>query len=146
MIRYVIEYAKSLNARDDVFIWLKTTGNKYLKIQKVTTSELEHIIDFFMSDKAPQRLLKMSLQDAKRKAKEWSEASQKKGAQIKESEGDIEPILTFDDGSKIVKLITKSAYQREGFLMSHCLGGYSLKAGVDIYSYRDNKNLPHATF
>jgi hypothetical protein len=30
--------------------------------------------------------------------------------------------------------------------MSHCVGGYTLTNDCLIYSYRDSKNMPHATF
>lgn len=109
-------------------------------------SDVEHILDFLVSSAAPIRLQKMSYQDAQRKAKEWSERNQKKGRDLTDSADDIETIHAFKDGSKIVKLKTKSAFSREGFLMNHCVGGYSLSDDRLIYSYRDKKNMPHATF
>lgn len=53
--------------------------------------------------------------------------------------------MDLGDGTKIVKLLTKKAYEREGFLMRHCLGGYAV-GNTTIYSLRDGSNSPHVTF
>lgn len=141
------QYAKHLNANDEVLCWLRTAGKKAINKKTVTESEMEHIIDFLVSSAAPERLQKMSVTDAKRKAKEWSEKNQKKGKNLSDSDDDIETIHDFLDGTRIVKLKTKKAFQREGFLMSHCAGGYNPDSkDCLIYSYRDSKNMPHATF
>lgn len=153
MIEDLEKYATSLNANNEVMSWLKTTGQKVLKkaffglTHRKCVEDLEHIIDYFVSQTAPKRLQKMSFVDAKRKAKEWSEANQKKGRGLIDSSDDIEIIHDFKDGRKIVRLKTKKALQREGFLMSHCAGGYQPDlTDCHIYSYRDEKNMPHATF
>lgn len=147
MIEQLEEYAKHLNANDEVISWLKTTGKKALKTEQADNSALEHIVDFFVSSAAPTRLQKMSILDAKRKADEWSKANQKKGRDLIDGLDDIETIHDFKDGTKIVRLKTKKAFQREGFLMSHCAGGYSPdNKDQQIYSYRDKGNIPHATF
>lgn len=151
MIEKLEEYAKHLNASAEVLGWLRTTGKKsYTKAfagLRDLTSELEHILDFLVSPVAPQRLQKMSYADAKRKAGEWSKTNQKKGRDIVDGADDIETIHDFLDGTRIVRLKTKQALQREGFLMGHCVGGYSPdSANCMIYSYRDEKNRPHATF
>lgn len=147
MIEQLEEYAKHLNASDEILAWLRTTGKKAIKTEQVDSSKLEHILDFFVSPSAPMRLQKMSITDAKRKAEEWSTANQKKGRDLLDTDDDIETIHDFKDGTKIVRLKTKKAFQREGFLMSHCAGGYSPEtSGQHIYSYRDAENMPHATF
>lgn len=143
----ILKYADAINLNKEALSWLNTTGKKYLKKQEVTISELEHILDFFNSSSSPKRLQKMSIKDAKRKTLEWQTSNQKKGKNLKDTKEDIEKFYTFEDGTSIVKLKTKKAYQREGFLMSHCLGGYNPKESeYDIYSYRDKENNPHATF
>lgn len=141
-------YAKHLNANEEVFSWLRTTGKKAItRIPSIAQQEIEHILDFLVSSAAPPRLQKMSFVDAKRKAKEWSDRSQKKGRDLKDTDEDLEMIHDFLDGTKIVRLKTKKALQREGFLMGHCVGGYSVEnPNQFIYSYRDSKNMPHATF
>ena len=142
----VLSYAKSINASQEVFDWLATTGAKSLKKKLADESDLEHIVDYFISGSAPSRLRKMSFKDAKRKAKEWSEANQKKGRNLIDEDSDIETVYDFLDGTRIVILKTKKAYQREGFMMNHCVGGYQISDDVHIYSYRDAQNMPHATF
>lgn len=146
MIEELESYAKGIGASEDVFTWLQTTGKKHLALQKTTVSELEHIIDYFVSPVAPRRLQKMSIVDAKRKSEEWSKANQKKGKNLTDDIEDVETIHDFLDGTRIVKLKTKKALQREGFLMNHCVGGYSIGENCLIYSYRDKNNQPHATF
>ncbi len=142
----VTNYANGMNANDEVLGWLKTVYKNYSKTNP-TSHEIEHIIDFLVSPAAPTRLRKMSYVDAKRKAAEWSKANQKKGKNLSDSDADIELIHDFLDGTRIVRLKTKSAFQREGFLMSHCVGGYSPDdKNCLIYSYRDKNNMPHATF
>lgn len=146
MFEELQSYANGLSASQEVLSWVNTTAKKAIAKRGATLSELEHVIDYFISGDAPTRLQKMSYEDAKRKAKEWSERSQKKGRNLIDTDEDIKGIYKFRDGSRIVKLKTKKALQREGFLMSHCVGGYNLNAECLIYSYRDSKNMPHATF
>lgn len=147
MTEQIEAYANHLNANSEVLSWIRTTGKKAILKKLTNESDLEHLVDFFVSNAAPKRLQKMSIQDAKRKAKEWSERNQKKGRNLVDSNEDIETVHDFLDGTKIVRLKTKKAFEREGFLMSHCVGGYNPNtAEMFIYSYRDEKNLPHATF
>lgn len=147
MIEQLEEYAKQLNANEEILLWLTTTGKKALKTEKADASSLEHILDFFVSTAAPRRLQKMSIVDAKKKAEEWSKANQKKGRDLIDGDEDIETLHAFPDGTKIVRLKTKKALSREGFLMSHCVGGYDVnRENCHIYSYRDAENFPHATF
>lgn len=142
----IVNYAKGMNANDEVLGWIATVYKNYAA-KNPTSHDIEHIIDFLVSPQAPSRLRKMSYPDAKRKADEWSKSNQKKGKNLEDSDEDIEVIHDFLDGTKIVRLKTKRAYQREGFLMSHCVGGYSPDdKNCLIYSYRDSKNMPHATF
>jgi PcfJ-like protein len=142
----LIAYATSLNASKDVIWWIENVGKKNIKANKTTISELEHIVDWMVSNDAPSRLMKMSLKVAKDCAEKWMSANTKKGKNIVDSDGDIDPFMEFDDKSKIVILKTNNAFKREGFLMGHCLGGYSVRDGFEIYSLRDDKNNPHATF
>lgn len=146
MLEQLKEYAKHLNASSEVISWLDTSGKKAILSKKIDQGQMEHILDFLVSNQAPSRLQKMSVVDAKRKATEWSESQQKKGKHLKDSDEDMETIHDFLDGTRIVVLKTKKALQREGFLMGHCVGGYSIQDNQKIYSYRDNNNMPHATF
>lgn len=146
MIEDLEKYAQGMGANNEVVSWLQTTGKKAIKLEKIGQTDMEHVLDFLVSSAAPSRLQKMSIENAKRKAEEWSKANQKKGSGFIDSDDDIETLHAFPDGTKIVKLKTKKAFQREGFFMSHCVGGYSPSTDCLIYSYRDAKNLPHATF
>lgn len=147
MLENLEKYAQAINASNEVLEWLRAAGKNALKKQKISDSEVEHILDFLVSSAAPTRLQKMSVEDAKRKAHEWSEANKKNGRDLIDTLDDIEVIHQFNDSTSIVKLKTKKAFQREGFLMNHCAGGYNPdSADCLIYSYRDANNLPHATF
>lgn len=147
MLEEIINYAKGMNTNDEVMSWINSVLKNYLAKKSASVSEVEHIIDYLISSSAPPRLRKMSYPDAKRKSDEWSKTNQKKGKSLVDLDSDIETVHDFFDGTRIVKLKTKKAYQREGFLMSHCVGGYSPDdKNCQIYSYRDSKNIPHATF
>ena len=141
-----MEYAKALGASTEVLQWCATVLAARQRKQPLATQvEVEHIIDFLVSPAAPSRLRRMSYQQALAGAEKWSAAQQKKGMHIQETAQDVEVLHEFADGARIVKLLTKTAYQREGFLMRHCLGGYNVD-NTTIYSYRDAGNQPHATF
>lgn len=142
----LISYAKSLTVNEEILAWINTAAKKAIKDQNTNESQLEHVIDWLISGNAPQRLRKLSVKDALRLSEKWMESNQKKGKNLIDDKNDIKTFLRFSDGSKIVKLISKKAFEREGFLMSHCLGGYSLRENYDIYSLRDSENSPHATF
>lgn len=147
MIEILNEYANAVNATSEVRHWLNTTGKKALEKKLSSESDLEHVLDFLVSPAAPSRLQKMSFVDAKRKASEWTDRNKKKGRNLIDTDQDIDIFHRFEDGSAIVLLKSKSAYQREGFMMNHCVGGYDPKnSDCQIYSYRDAKNEPHATF
>jgi hypothetical protein len=139
------EYAKGLGASGEVLEWCQTVLLAYVKKNNPPVDEREHVIDYLMSDAAPKRLRRMSYAQAQSAAKAWSEASQKKGHALVDTDADIEHFMDLDDGTRIVKLLTKKAYEREGSLMRHCLGGYT-PGSTTIYSLRDKENNPHVTF
>lgn len=141
----ILEYANTLNANSEVMWWLNNVGKAALKKNKADESELEHIVDWFVSGAAPTRLQKMSVDVAKLKTDEWMKRNIAKGKEIKDEAGDSELFIDFGDGFKFVKLLTKNAFQKEGSLMSHCLGGYTPGKDFEIYSLRDRKNSPHCT-
>jgi hypothetical protein len=135
----IINYAKGMNANDSILKWieLRVTQDK-------DQQEVEHIIDYLCSDKAPARLDKATYEQMKSNTDKWVSAMNKKGENIKELPEDTETILDFKDGFKIVKLVGENAYKREGFLMRHCVASYFGKDDT-IYSLRDKDNQPHAT-
>ena len=137
-------YAKMLNASDEVIYWIEHNLKNYLLKNSENQDEIEHIIDYLVGEEAPDKLIKMSYEQAKINSIKWSKKLQNKGEHIKETTKDTEVILDFKDGFKIVKLIGKNAYEREGYLMRHCVAGYYGKS-KEIYSLRDKDNIPHCT-
>lgn len=141
----MIEYARTLGASEEVLNWCNTTlKSAHAKLYR-DAGGMEHIIDYLISDAAPARLRKMSYEQAKSNADKWMKANLKKGRGIVDTDSDIETVHDFLDGTKIVKLISKRSYEREGFFMRHCVAGYNPEKST-IYSYRDSANEPHATF
>ena len=138
------DYAKAFNASDEVIFWITHNLPNYLKTNPEVQDDIEHIIDYLISEDSPKRLKSMSYDEAKANTDKWTKTQQKKGQQIKETLEDTEVVLDFKDGFKIVKLIGENAYKREGYLMSHCVASYYAK-DVEVYSLRDKDNMPHAT-
>ncbi len=135
-------YAKHIGADEYLLKWVSTVLKNELAKQPKTTEEVEHILDFLVQYK--KKVQRMSYKDAKRLSDAWMKTQMKKGNGIIELPTDTEVVLDFKDGFKIVKLIGENAYKREGFLMSHCVGGY-YGNGKEIYSLRDKDNMPHCT-
>lgn len=54
-----LKYAKAFDASEEVLNWLKVNLANYLKDNTENQQEIEHIIDFLVSDKAPKRLKKI---------------------------------------------------------------------------------------
>ena len=144
----LISYAQGFSdqPKEEVIMWIESVGASKLKEGNVPIGDLEHIVDYLMSDSAPKRLRKMSYEQAKTATEKWVSANQKKGRHLEDSDGDIREVVSLERGYRIVELLTSSAYSREGSLMSHCLGGYDVDEDVKIYSLRDKNNNPHATF
>jgi PcfJ-like protein len=141
------KYAENFLANDQVIAWIEHTLANYLEKEKkdISQDQIEHIIDYLISSEAPQKnLTAMSYKDAQKNADKWVKAQMKKGEHIKETKKDTEIILDFKDGFKIVKLIGKNAYEREGHLMRHCVASY-YGNDKEIYSLRDKDNMPHCT-
>ena len=139
-----LNFAKNIhNANANVLAWISSNLANYLAKNPENEQEIEHIIDFLCSDKAPKRLQKMSYGEANASAKKWLKALGKKKVET-EKRGATKVVKQWQDGFKFVQLITKKAYEREGTLMKHCVGSYFGKDD-EIYSLRDAKNMPHCT-
>ena len=91
------QYAQFLNANEEVIYWIEHNLQNYLSGHKPKQSEVEHIIDYLVSEEAPERLKKMSYKQAKANTKKWNDALKKKGKEIKEIEGDVEIVHDFKD-------------------------------------------------
>jgi len=115
------------------------------------------ILQYFESDDVElNKLYKIDFDIAFYKASLWSkkveEDNKKKLAEIPEDFTGIEVVREYDDGFKWVRLSTQKALNREGHLMNHCTKdeeqGYlqGIKSGIlEIFSLRDEKNIPHCT-
>jgi len=141
MEEQLIKYVEGMQGGQRIKDWLVThvfTQDHYEQ------QEVEHVIDFLMSDKAPKNLNKASYKQMQKKTDDWVKALNKKGASIKELKKDTKIVLDFKDGFRVVQLVGKNAYKREGFLMRHCVADYYGKDD-EVYSLRDKNNTPHAT-
>ena len=137
-----IDYTKHIGGDEYLLKWVSTVLKNELAREAKTTEEVEHILDFLVQYK--KKVQRMSYKDAKRLSDAWMKTQIKKGNNILELPTDTEVVLDFNDGFKIVKLISENAYKREGFLMSHCVASY-YGNGKEIYSLRDKDNVPHCT-
>lgn len=137
-----ITYARHIEANTYVQEWTNTVLKNYLEKNKASTEEVEHILDFLVQ--TSKKVERTSYIQALKLAEAWTKTQQKKGADIKESEADTEVVLDFKDGFRVVKLVGKNAYKREGYLMRHCVGSY-FGNSKEIYSLRDKDNMPHCT-
>jgi hypothetical protein len=137
-----INYAKHISANEEVLKWVKSTLKTKLSKEEKSTEEVEHILDFLCQSNL--KIARMSYDQAHEKTIKWNDNLQKKGLGVIELDTDIETVLDFKDGFKIVKLIGENSYKREGMLMRHCVASYFGK-NVEVYSLRDKNNLPHAT-
>ncbi|MFH1158817.1 MAG: PcfJ domain-containing protein [Pseudomonadota bacterium] len=126
------------------------------KPDKVLNGKVRHIKDWLvsaqMNNERPS-LEGFNLESACKAADRYFNALNKKNKSLflAENDKDTEAVMSFDGGSRIVKLLTPDALKREGAEMGHCIGGGSydkkLKDGSCIfYSLRDARNNPHATF
>lgn len=137
-------YANHINSSEEVRKWIAINLPNYLKNQAENQAEIEHIIDYLSSEKAPKNMHKMAYSEAKSNTEKWNKSLIKKGSKIIELDTDIEIIKDFNDGFKIVKLVGKNAFEREGFLMRHCVASY-FNSDTEIYSLRNKNNIPHCT-
>lgn len=139
------KYIEQVKDNQEIINWINTTLNARLQKQPAfeNQGEIEHILDFMQSDKAPKRLQKMSYDQAKISAEKWVKSLVKKGKHIDDT-SQIEIIKKYKSGLRLVRLVGKDAYEREGKLMAHCAASYYGR-DVEIYSIRDEKNEPHCT-
>ena len=115
----------------------------HLKGNAENQAEIEHILDYVYSCKKTFKSL--GYKTIKEKADAWSRRLQAKAStKNTEKEGvDYETVFKVRT-YRFVKLLSKSAYAREGKLMSHCVSSYYGRDD-EIYSLRDAKNRPHCT-
>lgn len=113
--------------------------------------KIDHVIDYFNSDDAPQGALHgISVDDAIKKSEEWNEILAKRAID-QETEEDYR-VIKKDGLFTWVELLSQKALEKETHYMSHCVGdpqmGYAdaIKQGrCQIISLRDSSNKPHVT-
>lgn len=133
--------------------WASDSFNRGELYNVTLTSKFKQGIDHAIAYLKTQEgdLLHISVEDAIIKGEERIKEIVK-NATTEERPEDVETIHVFEDGCKVVSILTQQGLKREGNLMSHWYGdeqyGYinKIKNGqIHIWSFRDNNNLPHAT-
>jgi hypothetical protein len=134
--------------------WLKEAIDRgeevfNVKIGRPFENEIKHVLDYFKSldDRELNKLAKISVDEALKKAEDWTKALTKK-VTLDEGPEDVEIVRTYKDGFNWKRLLTAQALNREGRLMKHCVGSYAndvKKNRTRIYSLRDPENKPHLT-
>jgi hypothetical protein len=144
MKKYTQQINKDHENYEEIIRWCEVNLKNYLKKRLENVGEIEHILDYLQSNKAPKELRGLQYHAAANNAHRWVQAMNKKGRGIVETDVDTETVYDFKDGFRLVKLINKAAFEREGALMSHCVASYHDK-NTSVYSLRDGKNNPHCT-
>ena len=135
-IQYIQEF------QDNNEKWLYFVKNILPKVDvEVSDTEVEHILDYLYSNQKVD-ITKIGYKTIKEKADKWNTKLQT--IKVKDDSDWIEIVLDFKDWFKFVKLVSKDSYEKEGKLMSHCVGSYYGR-WKDIYSLRDGSNNPHCT-
>lgn len=147
---------------DDVKQWHPSLGKKPIWFDKAMErhdrlysfrgldrnflSKLNHVFDYFREyDK--KDLSRFSIEDAISNSEKWTKQLIKKSGEIEDETG-IRTEKTFDDGFKIVEVVSNVSLNREGKLMNHCAGSYANQVAsgrTKIFSLRDPNNKPHCT-
>jgi hypothetical protein len=139
-LQYIKEFHEDNQIEID-FVNKQLSNN--LKENEENQTEIEEILDYLYSMKP--NISKIGYKTIVERKDKWHKKLQSVSSKDNEKEGiDYGTILDFKDGFKIVKLISKECYEREGKLMSHCVSSYFGRDTI-IYSLRDNKNMPHCT-
>lgn len=131
--------------KEEVKNWINVNLENYLKKHEENLQEIEHIIDYLNSEYAPKNLVGLQYKSATINAQKWVNWLQKTAGNIMETDADVEIFIDFKNGVKLVKLIGKAAFEREGKLMGHCVASYYGKSSSNVYSLRDSQNRPHCT-
>lgn len=132
-------------ANQEVKKWVNKNLVKYLENNPENEQEIYHLLDYLNQYDKPENIEKFNYEKVKIKTEKWNALLIEKGLKAIETENDIEHVLDLGNDLSLVKLIGKSAFDREGSLMSHCVSSYHGKSNVTIYSIRDKYNKPHCT-
>jgi len=138
-----LEYVKEFQADNEACKhFVNNQLVNHLKDNPENQTEIEHILDYLYST---NKTFTVGYKTIKEKADKWNKKLQSTTAKDKEEEGaDYKVVKKWEKGFKMVKLLSKSAYELEGKRMSHCVSSYYGRDD-EIYSLRDKDNKPHAT-
>ena len=98
------------------------------------TDKVQHIKDWLVSAQQNNETVNLAgfnLESTWNAANRYFAVLNKKSLFLTENNKDTETVMNFNDGSKIVKLLTPTALKYEGTNMGNCLGGkaYEKKLG-----------------
>jgi hypothetical protein len=128
------------------------TNAVYHRITQVSVEHISDLCDLFTSDwftsrYKPETVSHLSVSEALAKHDEWLNFLNESAT----TEEDFESLVTlyaYEDGHKIVELISRQNYVREGKLMRSCIASYSSKLKRKrsrVFSLRDSDNQPLLT-
>lgn len=105
---------------------------------------VQSVLDFvcYSGYATVKHLTTLDFEVAEKKHERWLKTIRRKEKAI---EGKVETVFTFPSGDFVVQLLDKTAYEREGFLLNHCVGSYYGTSKSTIYSLRNVHNKPLAT-
>ncbi|MTH94860.1 PcfJ domain-containing protein [Roseibium sp. RKSG952] len=111
------------------------------------------VLDWFDSmpddDRHLKRIDRISWGEAVAASDLWhGRLAGRRAMEIEIAAGDVRTLHEFEDGGRVVDLLTANALKDEGARMAHCVGGYwaVVKRGeARILSVRDTHNAPHVT-
>jgi hypothetical protein len=131
--------------------WVKNTFD-FTYFDQNTEEEIYHIIDYFNSleEIDLKKIYKEPYEVIQKKVADWDILLKKKQLTTKNDTVeniDYKVLKSYNDGYKMVQLLSKKSYDIEGNKMGHCVGsaGYFNKKNIVILSLRDSKNDSHAT-
>lgn len=135
-------------SQNDIDYWIAHNLANYQSKnhRKVASDSVKLIISWLRSPaskKARRQIKKLSVSTASHLSQQWAKKLDKKASSV-ENFAAINTVYLFKDNHSIVQLIGRSAFQREGKLMQHCVAYYNQDDQV-VYSLRDEKNQPHCT-
>jgi hypothetical protein len=146
-----------MNLIKDMPEWAKEWANKRISNLGYVPSEEEvlYIKDYLVAyqyedAKIIDKLYKMRWDDVLEKSLKWHEKLAEKRLKVYSFGGhadDINEVMSFSNGFKVVKVTSIKGLDFEGNAMGHCVGqgGYDDLDRVTIFSLRDKDNMPHAT-
>ena len=125
-----------------------------LRLAPETETTIEHILDYFKANPNLPRLERMSVPNvidaADEMVRRYNAQQAKKAGQLEDKPTDINALIEYPGGYRMVELLTKESLNREGTLMGHCIGSLHCQPIIidkthRAFSLRDPNNEPHAT-